>query len=802
MILQRLLLKNFKQYSTLDLPFREGLIGIIGKNGAGKSSIFDAVLLCLFGSAVGTDKAFYKTSWAGKKDNVRLELFLEVAGKPYRILREFRGKALAPQANIYDPGDKLLATGAKAVNEAVSQLIGMDKDAFTRSIFSGQKELGILSNTRGEERKRMVRKMIGLDNLDQIQKLVREDRNNLRKNVEGQKALLLDEAVLKTIKADLKGLQKKQQSNQKLLDQSAKKLDKQNAIYLQAKKDFNTQLEILENFNLQSTKLTKYQTTLEGIEADTQRIEADLKNLATLKVEQTKLEKPVAQHRKNLEQLTQMKAARDQYLALQNCISQRANYSETLDGIKAKIKTFSGSQKVYTDAEKSLKALAPEISKIEKELEVLNQQLQAHTLERGKIQGKINERHQQLDTIQQLGPDAACPTCLRPLITAYQETIDKLNNEIALHEKENLAKINKQFEVTEKAIAKNVKAVEKLAATQDKTNRIRSDAASDLKQLQNEQERLEKGEAMIKALDIKIEQLGKITFNTKDYEQLTADTEAFEDTYLKFKIDESKLSEVPNLKANLARNKDRATAGQEKIKAVKAAIKAIGYTVQKHEAAKTKQDAAEVSRDEIQRIVQEYTTTQHTLQTEIEARQQRLKTDEAQQTTIAKNMEEFQELESLDGLFKAFKTFILDKIKPTITNYAGSLFERITKGRYEQIEVDDNFDFHIYENGTAYPISRFSGGEIDLANLCLRIGISRAIAELSGSTEALTFLGFDEIFGSQDEERRLEILLALEHLKEQYRQIYIITHVDTVKDYFPNILQVTKTGKGSKAVFQ
>ena len=72
---------------------------------------------------------------------------------------------------------------------------------------------------------------------------------------------------------------------------------------------------------------------------------------------------------------------------------------------------------------------------------------------------------------------------------------------------------------------------------------------------------------------------------------------------------------------------------------------------------------------------------------------------------------------------------------------------------------------------------------------------------MSGSTEALSFLGFDEIFGSQDEDRRMEILLALEHLKEQYRQIYIITHIAAVKDYFPNILQVTESGKGSRAVF-
>ncbi|MBK8443304.1 MAG: AAA family ATPase [Sphingobacteriales bacterium] len=41
--------KNYKQYTDLQLNFKEGLVGIIGKNGTGKSTIFDAVVHCLFG---------------------------------------------------------------------------------------------------------------------------------------------------------------------------------------------------------------------------------------------------------------------------------------------------------------------------------------------------------------------------------------------------------------------------------------------------------------------------------------------------------------------------------------------------------------------------------------------------------------------------------------------------------------------------------------------------------------------------------------------------------------------------------
>ncbi len=802
MILQRLLLENFKQYASLDLAFKEGLIGIIGKNGSGKSSIFDGILLCLFGSTVSTDKAFYKTSWAEKKDNVRLELWLEVAGKEYRILREFRGKALAPHASIYDYKDQQLATGATAVNQEVSRLIGMDKDAFTRSIFSGQKELGILSNTRGEERKKMVRKMIGLDNLDQIQKLVREDRTTLKKQVEGQKALLLGADDLKSIKAGIKELEKENKALQKNLNSDQKKLEKKNKDYQAGKKAFNAQLTAFQEFNLRKQDETKYQSLLDGIKSENQRLKTELTDLNLLKKEQQKQQKPVENYLKALEILKGLEEEKDQFQKRQNLQSQKEDFLNRLVEIKADIANLKESTKGSKKLEKALADLEPKILAEQKNKDLQTKELQQLTESRGKILGSITDRKTQLSTIIELGKDAECPTCLQPLVQAYQKTVDKLNKEIADYEKTQLNSLDKQTKIHETAIAEIDLSLKKLTEEKQKHSLSINKIEDDLKRLAQAEERLAKGNKLVKEKEIEIKKYANLKFDQKKYDTLKARIEAFKATYLSYQINEDKLKKEPKFKEELEKNKARITEGEAKIKTVVAAIKASGYVEKKYQSAKTKQDELEVERDQLQETVQELTRQQRVLENQIATRQQRIQTDEANRSTIAENLIEFEELETLNGLFTAFKTFILDKIKPTITDYAGTLFEKITKGRYESIHVDDNFDFQIFENGTPYPISRFSGGEVDLANLCLRIGISKAIAELSGSTEALSFLGFDEIFGSQDEDRRMEILLALEHLKEQYRQIYIITHVDTVKDYFPNILQVTQSGKGSAAVFQ
>ncbi|HHH49765.1 MAG TPA: SMC family ATPase, partial [Saprospiraceae bacterium] len=234
MILKNLQLKNFKQYAALQLDFQEGLIGIVGKNGSGKSSIFEAILLCLFGSS-NTDKEFYKTSWAENKENVLLELSFELNQKHFIVRREFRGKALAPKAQLFNQEDKLIATGAKIVNKEVEHLIGMDKEGFTRSVFSGQKELGAISGTKGEERKKMVRKMIGLDNLDYIQKMIREDRNHIKKQIQFHEETLLEKDALDLLTTEIKEIAKNIKSSNKTLTQLNKISEKTLKKYHKAK---------------------------------------------------------------------------------------------------------------------------------------------------------------------------------------------------------------------------------------------------------------------------------------------------------------------------------------------------------------------------------------------------------------------------------------------------------------------------------------------------------------------------------------------------------------------------------------
>jgi exonuclease SbcC len=69
------------------------------------------------------------------------------------------------------------------------------------------------------------------------------------------------------------------------------------------------------------------------------------------------------------------------------------------------------------------------------------------------------------------------------------------------------------------------------------------------------------------------------------------------------------------------------------------------------------------------------------------------------------------------------------------------------------------------------------------------------ISESSGVD--FSFIILDEIFGSQDALRKENILSALAKLKNRFRQIFLITHIDDIKDSVENLIYVTENEDGT-----
>ena len=258
-------MKNFKHYRDQTIELREGLTGIIGGNGAGKSSIFEAILLALYGE-IPYKKEYLRTDSADEKEPVRVELELEISNLRYRILREFRGKSLAPQARIYDYRDECIATGQGDVTAMVEKLIGMGRDAFSRSIFSGQKDLGAISSSGGADRRELVRRMVGMDRIDEIQQLVREDRRRVKSELAGQETMLFGDDEIADKKQQLTLLEAEKKAQGEELAGIHERLGDAMTSYEKAKKWFAGQQEHYKRYNHVNTEFVRAKSAMEGAE--------------------------------------------------------------------------------------------------------------------------------------------------------------------------------------------------------------------------------------------------------------------------------------------------------------------------------------------------------------------------------------------------------------------------------------------------------------------------------------------------------------------------------------------------------
>jgi exonuclease SbcC len=61
----------------------------------------------------------------------------------------------------------------------------------------------------------------------------------------------------------------------------------------------------------------------------------------------------------------------------------------------------------------------------------------------------------------------------------------------------------------------------------------------------------------------------------------------------------------------------------------------------------------------------------------------------------------------------------------------------------------------------------------------------------------LQTLVIDEGFGSQDTQGRQRLIEAINLVKVDFAKILIITHLDELKEAFPNRIEVEKTPRGS-----
>ncbi|MFN9214267.1 MAG: AAA family ATPase, partial [Gemmatimonadota bacterium] len=159
MRLHALRMQNFRQHADSTVTFDAGLTGIIGANGSGKSTILEAIAWALYGNAAarGTRESI---RWlrAGGRAAVKVELEFELGGHRYRVVR-----GLTSAEVFLDGGDVPIANSLTGVTELLQRRLGMTREEFFHTYFTGQKELDVMAALTPAERGQCLSRVLGYE---------------------------------------------------------------------------------------------------------------------------------------------------------------------------------------------------------------------------------------------------------------------------------------------------------------------------------------------------------------------------------------------------------------------------------------------------------------------------------------------------------------------------------------------------------------------------------------------------------------------------------------------------------------
>ena len=189
-------LRSFRSpAATIDFTARDHL-AIVGDTGAGKSSILEAITYALYGqstfTAQGNQELMNDTS-----THLRVVLRFRVSGETWEVARALRrdgqGRVTPAGAQLRRLGDDDAAVEqfekVKPVNERIEKLIGLDSDAFLRTVILPQGRFArLLVEDKPTERGRILRQVWRTDELEEAGALAekaRREATTLRGRLEG-----------------------------------------------------------------------------------------------------------------------------------------------------------------------------------------------------------------------------------------------------------------------------------------------------------------------------------------------------------------------------------------------------------------------------------------------------------------------------------------------------------------------------------------------------------------------------------------------------------------------------------------
>lgn len=744
----------------------KGLYLITGDTGAGKTTIFDAVVFALYGEASGDARGadMLRSKYATVTTPTFVRMKFVYHGAVYQISRnpEYRRPAKKgdgytshkADAELVCP-DGCIVTKNREVTKAVSELLGLDKNQFTQIAMIAQGDFLRLLYAKTEERSKIFREIFHTKAYQTLQERLKAEAGALRQEYE---------ALGKSIDQYLEGVLCKEEAFAARMDSV-----RQNRRAIPAEE---IAMLLQERISLEEEELARLQTQLDTYEKDLERLHqligrADERRKREAELEEAK--EQIALIRPSLD--TMQEQYQQQQLAFQKFEKERIEleklYHDSLEALERK------------EAQEQQRL---QVEKLLKDVQERETAYKNAALFHRKVKDKCDEMESRYLDEQagilagRLKEGEPCPVCgsvSHPTPARQKdgapskESVDKAKREV------------------EAANAKVHRASEEAGAVKGRLESAQEQYQSMLALGKDEEK-----EAVLLRFTGKEEaekELRKKAQESRRMQKGLAETEKM------FRQKEKEYERYQNVKETLEKQLEESeTCIVEELIAERSVI------VEKKQLAAEKQQ-------ELYRYV---------------------KTNTGIAQAVRKQGKQIEALEKkwnlvgeLSGTFNGnvagkdkimLETYVQMTYFDRVINRANTRFMMMSGGQYElkrasaaqNIKSQSGLELDVIDhyNGTIRSVKTLSGGEAFLASLSMALGLSDEIQSAAGGI-ALDTMFVDEGFGYLDEEALAQAIRTLQGLAEGNRLVGIISHVGSLKDKIEKQIIVTrKKSGGSKAV--
>lgn len=784
-------MKNFRQYPYAVITFpSEGFIGIVGRNGDGKSTIFNAIGWAFYGKIKDVLKEDIKNTDAGPREECFVMLIFEHGGEDY-VLKRHLTKSDECFLKTMSGRPLVSSKSSSLTNYITDSFFKMDYTTFCACFYAQQDDFDALSKMTPSKRKETLTRLLRIDMIDKATKKVKTDIEEHEKKVDKLEKVLTKETSLLEQIESAKSKIKEHKALIKTANDLLERLDENYKNLLVERAEGEPVYQQFLNFRNEYKQQLQQSRMLEEriVKQDEDTLQRLLKD-----------EKQYDQIKSSIDEYNQYIEEEKESSQMRTLYQEKVSISNQLRDIKNEVETFkqeyaSIQQDIQDEAQILIDLTDTLVQKetVVENMQITQTQVQEMNFEIRSLKDKLQQLKTTKEKFEQLGKESPCPTCERPLGEHYDETMEHIRGEQE-------PMVSEGRLIQEKRDAA-VAEVENMKATLDKLAQAELSYNQKIHVIEKKKERMQFIQQQVNTLNQKYQQLvpryqelKAVQFDNDIYNELVAlirKTKPLHDTALRI---QHSLEQIPVVKERIQKNKEEIATIKVSLDNIEKTVKELNFDEAAFKSLTSQIETLQIDIHKEKQNVTKYTYEIKTFEDVIERNKEQLNEIKTARKEITEHTNEMSFLLKLVETYKNFKTNLIAELAPDLSQIMSDDIERITDGYYNEIELDEDFNIYLYRLGEKKPLNFYSGGEQKLAALLQLLGVSQLITEQRGQAN-FDMVAMDEVLSSFDDTRQTSTIEQLRNLKDVFPQVLMVAHQELVKDLFDYTLIVSTNEK-------